>query len=124
MSAAEEDRRVLGAERGKAAERRALHLDRPAHHPAARHLFGNPLAQQPFELSFEVVLRSVGIERRLEVPPIGQEPFLEEAFEGLPVVLDPGPVRVFDRHRGRRAREAEDVNVRELAALLPLLDGG
>ena len=56
--------------------------------------------------------------------PLGQKPFLEETLEHLPVMLDPRPVRVFDRHRGRRAGKAEDVNVRKLAALLPLLDGG
>ena len=112
-AAAEEHRRVLGAERGETAERRALHLDRPAHHAAARHLVGDPFAQQLFQLRFEIVLRGVGIECRLEVAALGQEPFLEEALEHLPVVLDPRPVRVFDRHRGRRAREAEDIDVRE-----------
>ena len=57
--AAEENRRVLGAECGQPAERRALHLDRPAHHAAARHLVGDPLAQQLFQLRFEIVLRIV-----------------------------------------------------------------
>ena len=100
MAAAEEHRRVLGAERRETAERRALHLDRPAHHAAARYLVGNPFAQQFFQLRLEIVFRTVGIKRRLEVPALGQEPFLKEAFEHPPVVFDRRSVRVFDRHGG------------------------
>ncbi len=72
----------------EAAEWRTLHLDRPAHHAAARDLVGDPLAQQIFQLRLEVVFRAVLIEGRLEVAALGKEPFLEEAFERLPVLLD------------------------------------
>ena len=49
-AAAEEDRRVLGAENVKAAERRPLDFDRPHDRAAAQDLLVEPFAQQRFDL--------------------------------------------------------------------------
>ncbi len=108
----------------KSAERRALHLDRPAHRVAASDLVGDPFAQELFELRLEIVRRRIGIERGLEMPALGQEPFLEEGLERQPILRDAPAIGILHRHGGRLPREAKDEDIGQRRALLALLDRG
>ena len=90
-AAAEEDRRVLGAKGGKAAERRALDLHRPHRRAAMQHILIEPFAQQCFRLHLEIVGRSKGLEGGLELPSLRAKPTLEEFLEARPLSLRSRP---------------------------------
>src|ERR1700730_17661893 len=106
LFATEEHRGMFRAERRKSSERGPFHRYRPAHYPAARHFLGHPFPQQFLQLSLKVVLCPVAIKGGLEVPSLGQKPFLKEELEHLPIAFDGCAVRIIDRDGGRRTREA------------------
>ena len=119
--AAEEHRRMLGAERRQPAERRALDVDRPQHRAALEHLLLEPAAQQLLDLDLEGVGALEIVEGELELAVGRLEPGLEEGLEPLPLLGDHSVGRLVVELDGRRLGEAEHIDVGE-GFLLARLD--
>ena len=109
--AAEEHRRVLGAERSQPAEGRALGVDRPQHGAALEDLLLEPGPQQLLDFGLELVGALEGMEGELELAVLRLEPGLEEALQPVPLLADEligGLVVELD---GGRLAVAEDIDV-------------
>ena len=79
---------MLGAERGQAAEGRALGVDRPQHRAAFEDLLLEPGPEQLLDLALELVGALEIMEGELELAVLGLEPGLEEALEPVPLLAD------------------------------------